>query len=127
MKKPIIFVNTDGFAKFCDNRCNNTKCKKHLSQMCGYYGGAKISKLRNTPDCEGYISKQKQSIEEIAKQFEAMEREAKKEINKDADKSALMYGVSRTAAGMVGENPKYTRFITDKAKKVIENIAKYKG
>lgn len=50
--------------------------------MCGYYGGAKISKLRNTPDCEGYISKQKQSIEEIAKQFEAMEREAKKEINK---------------------------------------------
>lgn len=65
MSRPLIFVNTNGFAKFCDNRCNNTKCKKHLSQMCGYYGEAKIIKLRDTPDCEGYISKWKQSHAEI--------------------------------------------------------------
>lgn len=65
--------------------------------------------------------------DEIAKQFDAMEREAKKEIDKGADKSAFMYGVSRTAAGMAGKNPKYAQFITDKAKEVIENIAKHKG
>ena len=59
IERPVIIVDTDGFAKFCDNRCNNTKCKKHLSQMRGYYGGAKISKLRETSDCEGYISKRK--------------------------------------------------------------------
>jgi hypothetical protein len=63
----------------------------------------------------------------IAKQFEAMEKEAKKEIDTGADKSAFMYGVSRTAARMAGKNPKYARFIMDKAKEVIENIAKYKG
>lgn len=65
--------------------------------------------------------------DEITKQFEAMEREAKKEIDTGTDKSAFMYGVSRTAAGMAGKNPKYAQFITDKAKEVIENIAKYKG
>lgn len=65
--------------------------------------------------------------EEITKQFEAMEREAKKEIDTGADKTAFMCGVSRTAAGMAGKNPKYARFITDKAKEAIENIAKYKG
>lgn len=65
--------------------------------------------------------------DEIEKQFEAMEREAKKEIDTGTDKSVFMYGVSETAAGMAGKNPKYARFITDKAKKVIENIAKYKG
>ena len=65
--------------------------------------------------------------EEITKQFEAMEREAKKEIDTGADKIAFMCGISRTAAGMAGKNPKYARFITDKAKEAIENIAKYKG
>lgn len=65
--------------------------------------------------------------EEITKWFEAMEREAKKEIDTGADKIAFMWGISRTAAGMAGKNPKYARFITDKAKEAIENIAKYKG
>lgn len=65
--------------------------------------------------------------EEITKWFEAMEREAKKEIDTGADKIAFMCGISRTAAGMAGKNPKYARFITDKAKEAIENIAKYKG
>lgn len=56
IERPVIIVDTDGFAKFCDNRCNNTKCKKHLSQMRGYYGGAKISKLRDTSDCKEGIT-----------------------------------------------------------------------
>ena len=57
MDMPIIFTNIDNTPKFCDNRCNNKSCKKHISKLAGYYGGAVISKLRNTPDCEGYISK----------------------------------------------------------------------
>ena len=36
--------------------------------------------------------------EEITKWFEAMEREAKKEIDTGADKTAFMCGISRTAA-----------------------------
>ena len=28
---------------------------------------------------------------------------------------------------MAGKNPKYAQLITDKAKEIIENIAKYKG
>ena len=65
MGRPIIFCNMDNAPKFCDNRCNNTSCKKHISKLAGYYGGAVISKLRDTPDCEGYISKWKQSHAEI--------------------------------------------------------------
>ncbi len=65
IERPVIIVDTDGFTKFCDNRCNNTKCKKHLSKMRGYYGGAKISKLRDTSDCEGYISKRKKKGQQV--------------------------------------------------------------
>lgn len=65
MGRPLIFVNTDNFPKFCDNRCLNTDCSKHICKLAGYYGGARISKLRDTPDCEGYISKWKKSHEEI--------------------------------------------------------------
>lgn len=65
MGRPLIFVNTDNFPKFCDNRCLNTNCSKHLSRLAGHSSGAKISKLRGTPDCEGYISKWKKSHEEI--------------------------------------------------------------
>lgn len=64
-KRPLIFVDMSKAPKFCDNRCNNTSCKKHISQMRGYFGAARISKLRDTPDCEGYISKWKQSHAEI--------------------------------------------------------------
>lgn len=59
-KRPLIFVDMSKAPKFCDNRCNNTSCKKHISKLAGYYGAAKISKLRDTEDCEGYISKRKQ-------------------------------------------------------------------
>lgn len=38
-----------------------------------YTGGCKISKLRDTKDCEGYISKWKQSHEEIEQIKKEME------------------------------------------------------
>lgn len=76
MGRPLIFVNMDNAPKFCDNRCNNTNCKKHISKLAGYYGGAVISKLRDTPDCEGYISKWKQSHAEI-EQIKKDKREAR--------------------------------------------------
>lgn len=65
MGRPLIIINGNDFPKFCDNRCINTKCSKHLSKLAGHSGGARISKLRDTPDCEGYISKWKKSHEEI--------------------------------------------------------------
>lgn len=40
MGRPIIFCSMDNAPKFCDNRCNNTSCKKHISKLAGYYGGA---------------------------------------------------------------------------------------
>lgn len=71
-RKPLIIVNTDNAGKFCDNRCNNNGCSKHLSKIAGYHGIAKISKLKNTPECEGYVSKWKQfhaEIEQIKKEM----------------------------------------------------------
>ena len=64
-RRPIIIVNTDNYPTFCDNRCNNTNCKKHMENMRFHTGGCKISKLRDTEECEGYISKWKQSHREI--------------------------------------------------------------
>ena len=64
-RRPIIIVNTDNYPTFCDNRCNNTDCKKHMANMRFHTGGCKISKLRDTEECEGYISKWKQSHKEI--------------------------------------------------------------
>ena len=72
MDRPIIFINMDNTPKFCDNRCNNKSCKKHISKLTGYYGGAVISKLRNMAECEGYMSKWKRShaeIEQIKKEM----------------------------------------------------------
>lgn len=65
MNRPLIIVDTANYPKFCDNRCNNTSCKKHISQMHGYFGGAVITKLRDTEDCEGYISKRKQKGQQV--------------------------------------------------------------
>jgi hypothetical protein len=72
-RKPIIFVNTDNYPAFCDNRCNNTDCRKHITKAYSHTGGCKISKLRDTEECEGYISKWKKSHEEI----EQIKREMK--------------------------------------------------
>lgn len=62
VKRPILIINTDNYPTFCDNRCNNTKCKKHIAQMRSHTGGCKISKLRDTEECEGYISKRQQEL-----------------------------------------------------------------
>lgn len=32
-RRPIIIVNTDNYPTFCDNRCNNTDCSRHISKM----------------------------------------------------------------------------------------------
>ncbi len=55
-RRPIIIVNTDNYPTFCDNRCSNTDCGKHITKAYSHTGGCKISKLRDTEDCEGYIS-----------------------------------------------------------------------
>lgn len=74
-RKPLIFVDTSNAGRFCDNRCNNRECSKHLGKMANFRGTAKISKMRGTPDCEGYISKWKQSHAEI-EQIKAEMKEA---------------------------------------------------
>lgn len=69
----IIMVETNNAKTFCDNRCNNRKCSKHKSNIPEYRGVCKIIKLRNTVECEGYISKCKQphkGIEEIKRKME---------------------------------------------------------
>jgi hypothetical protein len=57
--RPIIIINTDNYPTFCDNRCDNTNCRKHISKMMFHTGGCKISKLRDTEDCEGCIPKKR--------------------------------------------------------------------
>lgn len=47
-----------------------------------YTGGCKISKLRDTEDCEGYISKWKQSHEEIEQIKKEIEEEIKTVLSK---------------------------------------------
>jgi len=74
-RKPLIFVNTEHTGRFCDNRCDNKICTKHLSKLAVYRGCAVISKMRDTPDCEGYISKWKKTHAEI-EQIKAEMREA---------------------------------------------------
>lgn len=74
-RKPLIFMSTENAGRFCDNRCDNKECAKHLSKLAGYRGCAVISKMRNTPDCEGYVSKWKKTHSEI-EQIKAEMREA---------------------------------------------------
>ncbi len=64
-KKPLIFIDGNDLTEFCDNRCANTKCKKHISRLAWHSGSAKIGKMRDAPECEGYISKWKKTHEEI--------------------------------------------------------------
>lgn len=74
-RKPLIFMSTENAGRFCDNRCDNKECTKHLSKLAGYRGCAVISKMRNTPDCEGYVSKWKKTHTEI-EQVKAEMKEA---------------------------------------------------
>lgn len=58
-RRPIIIVNTDNYPMFCDSRCDNTECSKHISKLNQHSGGAKISKLRDSKDCEGCIPRKR--------------------------------------------------------------------
>lgn len=51
----IIFINTDDYAMFCGNKCDNKGCSKHITKAYQYQGGCKLSKLRNTDLCEGHM------------------------------------------------------------------------
>ena len=57
--RPIIMMDTSKFPTFCDNKCENTECSKHISKWAHHIGGAKISKLRNTEKCEGCIPRRR--------------------------------------------------------------------
>ena len=73
-RKPIIMINTDNSPEFCDNRCNNRRCSRHKSNLFIFKGVCRLRKMRDTEMCEGYISKWKQSheeIKEIEKEMEA--------------------------------------------------------
>lgn len=58
-RRPIIFMNTDNYPKFCDSRCDNTNCSKHIEKMRYHAGGCKISKLRDSEECEGHIPRKR--------------------------------------------------------------------
>ena len=55
----LIIINTDNYPTFCDNRCDNTNCSRHISKMRFHRGGCKISKLRDTEECEGCIPRKR--------------------------------------------------------------------
>ena len=55
----IIFINTDNYPIFCSNKCNNTKCSKHISKTYHCQGGCKFQKLRDTDLCEGCVPRKR--------------------------------------------------------------------
>lgn len=59
----LIIINTDNYLTFCDNRCDNTNCSRHISKMRFHKGGCKISKLRDTEDCESCIPRKRGKAE----------------------------------------------------------------
>lgn len=65
MNRPLIFIDTNNAPVFCNNRCNNKECSKHQTKAYQHTGVCKLKHLRDTEDCEGYISKWKQSHAEI--------------------------------------------------------------
>lgn len=81
--RPIIMINTNNSPEFCDNRCNNRKCSRHKSNMLKFKGVCRLRKLRDTEMCEGYISKWKQSHEEIKEIEKEMEAAGHEKDNSD--------------------------------------------
>ena len=59
----LIIINTDNYPTFCDNRCDNTNCSRHISKMRFHKGGCKIGKIRDTEDCEGCIPRKRGKAE----------------------------------------------------------------
>ena len=55
----LIFINTNNFPIYCNNKCDNMECSKHITKMYQYKGGVKLSKLRDTEQCEGCIPRKR--------------------------------------------------------------------
>lgn len=55
----LIFIDTSKYPRYCDNKCDNHHCSKHISKLYQHKGGAKISKLRDTDQCEGCIPRKR--------------------------------------------------------------------
>ena len=53
----------------------NGDCSRHISKGMAYTGPCKFSLLKDTEDCEGYISKRKKTMQEV-KQIEKEMEEA---------------------------------------------------
>ena len=62
-RRPIIMVDTSNMPTFCRNRCCNGDCSRHISKGMAYTGPCKFSLLKDTKDCEGYISRRQQALE----------------------------------------------------------------
>lgn len=58
-------MSTENAGRFCDNRCDNKECAKHLSKLAGYRGCAVISRC---------------GIRRIARVCVQMERQIKAEM-----------------------------------------------
>lgn len=63
-RRPLIIINTDSYPTFCDNKCDNSECSKHISKAAHHRGGCKFSKLRGTDRCEGCIPKRRKKNEQ---------------------------------------------------------------
>lgn len=62
-RRPIIMVDTSNMPMFCRNHCCNGDCSKHISKGMAYTGACKFSLLKDTGDCEGYISRRQQALQ----------------------------------------------------------------
>lgn len=59
-RKPVIMVDTSDMPTYCRSRCCNGDCSKHVSKGMAYTGACKFALLKDTVDCEGYISRRQQ-------------------------------------------------------------------
>lgn len=64
-RKPFIMVDTSHMPEFCQSRCCNAECSKHISKGMAYTGACRFSLMRGTDKCEGYISRRQQNKREI--------------------------------------------------------------
>lgn len=58
--RPIIMIDTTNAPTYCRSHCCNADCSKHISKGMAYTGPCKFELLKNTEDCEGYISRRQQ-------------------------------------------------------------------
>ena len=50
-------VDTSNMPTFCRSHCQNTDCSKHISKGMNYIGTCNFSPMKNTEECEGYLSR----------------------------------------------------------------------